>query len=116
MYRFTRCLMFVSLGCWFLSLAVADDWNQWRGVDRDGVWNESNILTEFPDEGPQIIWKSPVANGYAGPAVADGKVFVADFVKEKGDDTPDPGKKSELIGTERSSMPGRQNGRTTLGP
>jgi outer membrane protein assembly factor BamB len=101
MFRFTSCLLFIPLGCCFLSLAAADDWNQWRGVARDGVWNESNILTEFPDEGPRVIWKAPVANGYAGPAVANGKVFVADFVKEKGDDTPDPGKKSELTGSER---------------
>ena len=99
--RSTSCLSLFLLGSFLITTAVADDWNQWRGIDRDGVWKESNTLTEFPDEGPTIIWKAPVAYGYAGPAVADGRVFVMDYLKEEGDDTPDPGKKSKLSGKER---------------
>ncbi len=83
------------------SSLVADDWNQWQGLNRDGIWNESGTLTKFPTGGPQVLWRAPIANGYAGPAVANGKVFVADYVVNAGDDTPNPGKKSELTGTER---------------
>ena len=28
--------------------ASADDWPQWRGLDRDGVWKETRILQTFP--------------------------------------------------------------------
>ncbi len=81
--------------------AVADDWNQWRGLKRDGNWAETGTLTKFPASGPKVLWRAPVANGYAGPAVAQGKVFVADYIRKDGDDTPNPGTKSELSGSER---------------
>lgn len=62
--------------------AQADDWPQWMGPERDNVWRESGILAKFPEGGPKIAWKSPIAGGYAGPAVAGGRVFVADYVAE----------------------------------
>ena len=61
------------------SLLYAEDWPQWRGKDRLGIWSESGILERFPPEGPQRVWTQPIADGYAGPAVADGRVFVTDY-------------------------------------
>ncbi len=101
MYQLPKWWMFLAISGFVSLSSAADDWNQWRGANRDGVWNETGTLVDFPDGGPQVVWRSPVANGYAGPAVAEGKVFVADFLKEQGDDTPNPGKKNDLIGTER---------------
>ena len=49
------------------------------GPQRDNVWREKGILQKFPAGGPKVLWRSPVAGGYAGPAVANGKVFVADY-------------------------------------
>ena len=67
-----------------LSMAVtpsvaAEDWPEWRGKGRVGVWNEDGILDEFPDDGLEVQWRTPIGSGYAGPAVADGRVFVTDF-------------------------------------
>ena len=59
----------------------AKDWPQWRGAERRGVWTETGILREFPDEGLAVKWRAPVNGGYAGPAVADGRVFVLDYVE-----------------------------------
>ena len=61
---------------------AADDWHQWRGVDRLGVWHETGILEQFPNEGLQVLWRVPIGSGYAGPAVADGRVFVLDWVED----------------------------------
>lgn len=61
-------------------LALADEWPQWMGPNRDNRWTEQNILESFPPAGPEVLWRTPVAGGYAGPAVAQGKVFIADFV------------------------------------
>lgn len=58
----------------------ADDWPQWMGPKRDNVWRETGILEKFPAAGPKVVWRAPVAGGYAGPAVSDGRVFVTDFV------------------------------------
>lgn len=73
------------LGSLFLGTSLlADDWPAWMGPTRDNVWHEEGILSEFPDSGPQVVWRAPVAGGYAGPAVAGGRVFVTDFVKTDG--------------------------------
>jgi outer membrane protein assembly factor BamB len=61
-------------------LAGADDWPQWMGPNRDNVWPEAGVLDAFPKDGPKVVWRVPVGSGYAGPAVAGGKVYVADFV------------------------------------
>src|ERR1700751_1359447 len=55
--------------------AFADDWPQWLGPKRDGVWRETGILDKFPIEGPKVRWRHAVGGGYSGPAVADGRVF-----------------------------------------
>jgi outer membrane protein assembly factor BamB len=60
-------------------VARADDWPQWLGPQRDSVWRETGIMKELPKDGPPVKWRAPVAYGYAGPAVADGKVYVFDY-------------------------------------
>ncbi len=62
----------------------ADDWPQWMGPRRDNVWRETGLIDKFPADGPAVVWRTPIAGGYAGPAVANGKVFVTDYVT--GDD------------------------------
>jgi outer membrane protein assembly factor BamB len=62
------------------SSARADDWPQWLGPKRDSIWRETGILAQFPAEGPKVLWRAKIAGGYAGPAVADGRVYVHDFV------------------------------------
>jgi outer membrane protein assembly factor BamB len=69
--------------------ARADDWPQWMGPQRDGVWREDGILDKFPAGGPKVLWKERCGVGYAGPSVAGGKVYVPDFVPEGG--LPDSG-------------------------
>jgi outer membrane protein assembly factor BamB len=80
--------------------ALADDWPQWMGPGRDNVWREDGIIEKFPAGGPNVLWRTPVAGGYAGPAVADGKVFVTDYVT--GDDVKIANfERKEFTGTER---------------
>jgi outer membrane protein assembly factor BamB len=56
----------------------ADDWPQWRGPSRDGVWRESGILESFPSNGLKIRWRARIGLGYSGPVVAQGRVYVTD--------------------------------------
>ncbi|MCA9057016.1 MAG: PQQ-binding-like beta-propeller repeat protein, partial [Planctomycetaceae bacterium] len=60
--------------------ATADDWPQWMGPGRDNVWRESGIIQQFPAGGPKVLWSTDIAGGYAGPAVAAGRVFITDYV------------------------------------
>jgi outer membrane protein assembly factor BamB len=85
-----------------LGPVCADDWPQWMGPKRDGVWRETGVLTKFPADGPKVLWRANVAGGYAGPAVADGRVYVQDFVTDA--DTrkaSNPNQRAKIDGTER---------------
>jgi len=62
--------------------ARADDWPQWMGPRRDNVWREEGVVAAFPVAGPAVVWRTPVAGGYAGAAVAGGRVFVTDYVTD----------------------------------
>ncbi len=54
-----------------------DDWPQWRGPTRDGLWRETGIRRELPDE-LEPRWRAPIGTGYSGPTVAAERVFVMD--------------------------------------
>jgi outer membrane protein assembly factor BamB len=91
----------VALGV--CSAATADDWPQWLGPKRDGVWRETGIVSVFPPGGPTIKWRRAIGGGYAGPAVADGKVYVHDRVLAAGAANPDNpfNRKTTIPGSER---------------
>jgi len=56
----------------------ADDWPQWQGPQRDGIWREQGILEAFPAGGPPVRWRTQIGAGYAGPVVAKGRVYLTD--------------------------------------
>lgn len=68
--------------CLLQTTLPADDWPQWRGANRDGVWRETGLVDEF--DGPQIErrWTVEIGGGYTGPTVADGRVYVTDRLTE----------------------------------
>jgi outer membrane protein assembly factor BamB len=58
---------------------LAEDWPEWRGKGRLGVWNETGVLQKFPDRGLLIEWRVPVHAGFSGPAVSGGRIYLTDF-------------------------------------
>jgi outer membrane protein assembly factor BamB len=80
--------------------ARGDDWPQWLGPRRDSVWRETGILDRFPEGGPKVLWRVPVRGGFAGPAVAGGRVYLADYLTDT-DTTGNPAARTKIDGTER---------------
>jgi outer membrane protein assembly factor BamB len=80
--------------------ASADDWPQWMGPRRDNVWREAGVVEKFPPGGPKVVWRAKVAGGYSGPAVANGKVYVGDFVSAL-DPKTETYERGKVDGTER---------------
>ena len=64
--------------------AAAENWPEWRGKGRRGIWLETGILDKFPAAGLKAVWERPIRNGYAGPAVANGLVYVTDYRSTEG--------------------------------
>ena len=59
-------------------------WPGFRGPGRDAVSRESVPLArDWPEAGPPVLWSIPVGPGYAGPAVARGRVYLLDYDTDK---------------------------------
>jgi outer membrane protein assembly factor BamB len=57
--------------------ALADDWPQWRGPNRDGVSKEAGLLRDWPGGGPKLLWAARnVGGGYSTPSVARGRIYL----------------------------------------
>ena len=58
-------------------LASAGDWPQLLGPERNGVAAADQRLAEkWPAAGPRECWRRPVGSGYAGVAVAEGRLIL----------------------------------------
>ncbi|MFO0815391.1 MAG: PQQ-binding-like beta-propeller repeat protein [Gemmatales bacterium] len=56
---------------------LAADWPQWRGPERTGLSKETNLLQQWPQEGPALHWKaSDLGTGYSSPTIARGKIYL----------------------------------------
>ena len=83
----SSALMLSALTLIFAStdVASADDWPDWGGPQRDLVWREKGIVKTLPTTGllPRV-WSKKIGEGYSGPAVANGLVYVTDFIDRDG--------------------------------
>ena len=55
---------------------AADDWPQYFGAGRDGVYRGTPIADAWPAGGPKVLWKKPVGEGFSGPVVSAGKLIL----------------------------------------
>jgi len=73
---------FLCLALMVVALAAcADDWPQWMGPQRDGIWREQGIVEKFSTNGPPILWRTEINAGYCGPAVSSGRLYLLDRKK-----------------------------------
>ena len=67
-----------------ISFAMADDWPQWQGPDRNGVSKEKGLLQQWPSDGPPLAWRvGKLGGGFSTPSVARGHIFGMSY---RGDD------------------------------
>ncbi len=57
---------------------TAGDWPQWRGPRRDGISDETGLLTDWKSTPPQLVWKRPLGGGYSSIAVSGGRLYTMD--------------------------------------
>src|SRR5882724_10575165 len=68
------CLWVASL---LISPGVAADWPQLLGPTRDAVYAGPALLEKWPPEGPPVVWKAEVGEGYSNPIVGEQRLIVS---------------------------------------
>lgn len=99
--RFYLSRLFVLAAMTLTSVTQAADWPRWNGPSGDGRVPDSNLLDAVPADGLEQLWEIEVGLGYAGPAIADGILVVADYALESGQVTNNAGARDKLTGQER---------------
>ena len=61
----------------------AADWPGFRGPNRDNISTETGLYRTWPAGGPKVLWKTTVAEGYAGAAIKAGRLYVNDYDEAK---------------------------------
>ncbi len=55
--------------------AARNYWTNFRGPNRDGRYDEMEVLTKWPAQGLSLVWKQPVGLGYASFTIAEGRAY-----------------------------------------
>lgn len=67
-----------------VSAAVADDWPQFRGPNRDGKSSEKGLLKEWPEGGPKLLLTiSGAGVGYSSATIVGDRVYISGDVDGK---------------------------------
>ena len=75
----------IFLGVIFCIPLMAQDIAQWRGPNRDGIYNETGLLKKWPENGPRLIWHfDGLGEGHASAAVTADAVYTAGMLDGKG--------------------------------
>jgi outer membrane protein assembly factor BamB len=73
------CAVCLLLCCF---CAQASDWPQFLGPTRNGVY-DGKIAESWGKEGPAIVWRRGVGQGFAGPVVSGGKLILFHRIENK---------------------------------
>jgi outer membrane protein assembly factor BamB len=67
--------LMIGLACLLSQPLFADDWNQWRGSERNGISNETGWSATWSADGPKQLWKVAVGIGYTSVSVSNGFLY-----------------------------------------
>jgi len=79
----------VIIGEFFDTLGTMDElipgeWPRFRGIDFDNINKDTTPLAESWDtSGPEIVWRTTLGEGYSGPFISNGRVYILDYVERR---------------------------------
>ena len=78
-YGVTIMLVFLAF------IVYGQNVTKWRGPDGNGYYSESNLLKEWPAEGPEIVWHfDGLGEGHSSPAIAHNRIYLSGMVDNMG--------------------------------
>lgn len=62
------------------AFAVASDWPQLRGPNRDGISGETGLLKAWPQDGPKLLWRmGGLGQAFSSLAIVGGRIYTMGF-------------------------------------
>ena len=89
------------------TLTVADDWPQFRGLQRDGVSPETGLAKEWEESGPKEVWRKTIGPGYSAVSIVGDRLYTMYVVEIDGQD--------KEVAVALSAKDGEEFWRTPLG-
>ena len=74
-------LLYVTIVAILVSCSTNEEkqiiFEQWRGENRDGKYQEKNLLKTWPEEGPELLWyNEDLGSGYGSPIITDSTIYI----------------------------------------
>ena len=67
-----------------LEESAPGSWPRFRGSDFDNISKDTTPIAEVWDTaGPPVEWRTSLGEGYSGPAVLNGRVYLLDYNETK---------------------------------
>lgn len=51
------------------------EWPQYQGLNRDNISHETGWLKTWHEDGPEVLWRIPMGEGYSGISIVDGRIY-----------------------------------------
>ena len=62
--------------------ACGEDWPQWRGPQSDGISTETDLLVDWSERSPRVVWQRPLGTGFSSFSLANGRLFTLAAVED----------------------------------
>ena len=69
--------IFLVIPVLFLFSCRPNPASQWRGPERNGIFHETGLLQEWPENGPELLWRyDSLMMGHSSPVVTDDAIYI----------------------------------------
>jgi outer membrane protein assembly factor BamB len=66
------------------TVLLADDWQQWRGPERNGSSKETNLLKNWPENGPDLLWSvENMGEGFSSASISNGQIYITGVIDKQ---------------------------------
>jgi outer membrane protein assembly factor BamB len=72
-----RILVFLLFPFFLSEVAFGQALAQWRGPERNGIFEGADLLKSWPDAGPELLWAiDELGNGYGSPSIVNDRIYI----------------------------------------
>lgn len=63
---------------------ITQSWTRFRGTEFDNICKQQvKLADQWPKDGPKVLWRVKLGEGYAAPVIKNGRVYILDYDEDK---------------------------------